>query len=472
MDGIATLADREAWARRQFGAADLGDRRRTQRAVWFAARAAADSDGSIPRQVGSAAGMKAVYRLFSADGVTHNAVTGPHIEQTRAAAGAEPLIFLIQDTTELDFSTHHACKGLAPVGRCDGYQQGLHQQNVLAISAATRRPLGLIYQKHHRRCVRPKGHRTDRAAQRKVPLAERESAWWLEAIDAIGPPPPGVRWVHVGDRGEDFFAAYDRARTHKTDWLIRAAHDRSIVTAVRGGGMSKGRLFGFARSRPGCAGRTVTVRNSKEKTCRQAELRVAFGAVRLPPVKFEAQLRGCAPVDCGVVRVWEPRPPAGVTGVEWVLLTSLPCASAEEALAVAEGYALRWQIEEFHKCLKTGCGVETRRLEHTDRLEPLIGMLSVLALWLLTLKVASREDPARPAAELLDAGVVGLMAGYLKSPAAGLTLGAFWRGIGLLGGHPGRKGDGPVGWLRAWYGWQRFQLMLMGADIANTNHDG
>ena len=36
---------------------------------------------------------------------------------------------------------------------------------------------------------------------------------------------------------------------------------------------------------------------------------------------------------------------------------------------------------------------------------------------------------------------------------------------GLLGGHMGRKSDGKLGWLRAWRGWQAFQLMLRGAEL-------
>ena len=134
---------------------------------------------------------------------------------------------------------------------------------------------------------------------------------------------------------------------------------------------------------------------------------------------------------------------------------------------VAQGYAVRWMVEEFHKCEKTGCQVEMRRLEHVDRLEPLIGLLSVLAVWLLRLKFVARDDPETPARELFNDSMIHVMARYLKRPAATLTVSQFWRGIGRLGGHPGRKGDGPLGWLRAWRGWQSFQLIMLGADLAS-----
>ena len=61
--------------------------------------------------------------------------------------------------------------------------------------------------------------------------------------------------------------------------------------------------------------------------------------------------------------------------------------------------------------------------------------------------------------------MVRVMARYLRRPAGTLSVGDFWRGMGRLGGHPGRKRGGPVGWLRAWRGWQSFQLIMLGAQL-------
>jgi len=140
-------------------------------------------------------------------------------------------------------------------------------------------------------------------------------------------------------------------------------------------------------------------------------------------------------------------------------------------LFVAEGYSLRWLIEEFHKAEKTGCSVALRRLEHTDRLEPRLGLLSVLAVWLLELKFVARAEPDRSAGEVYDPLAVRVMAKYLKRSAERLTVARFRSGIGRLSGHLGRKRDGPVGWLRAWRGWESFQLILLGATLAADGRD-
>jgi hypothetical protein len=456
MDGIQMLARRQIWAEQQFGTAALGDVRRTRRLVKLAAQMAGNSSGSIPQQTGSWADMKAAYRLFASEDVTHAAVLAPHFEQTRQAACRMSQVFMVQDSAQLNFTSHPQCEGLGPIGRGD--MRGLHQQNVMAVDPVSRRPLGLMYQAHPRRAERGEGH--NRAAKHKVPLAERESYWWIEAIRTLGPPPPGVCWVHVGDRAEDVFGVYDECRRQGADWLIRASHDRKVHTPV-----GAYRLMAYARSLSAQTTRQLTVRKKKGGGLREAELSVAAGPVTIQPSRFEPAYRGREPIACWLVRVWEADAPGDEEALEWILLTSLACDTPSRALFASQGYSLRWLIEEFHKAEKTGCNVEMRRLEHVERLEPLIGLLSVLAVWLLMLKYTARDSPAEPAAALFDEATVQVMARYLKRSANSLTLGEFWRGIGRLGGHVGRKRDGPVGWLRAWKGWQSFQLILLGASL-------
>lgn len=461
MDGAQVLAGREEWAVSQFAVADLGDVRRTRRLVKLAAAMAGNSSGSIPQQTGGGADMKAAYRLFAAEGVTHAAICGPHWEQTRRAAGGIPLVFLIQDTTVLNYTSHAACVGLGPIGDVEGHL-GLHQQNVLAIDPATRLPLGLLYQEHPLRTSRPKGSHADRAGRRALPVEERESYWWIAAIRAIGAPPPGVQWVHVGDRGEDLFGVYHEARRHGADWLIRVCQDRHVLTSE-----GPPRLLPYARRLPRRLRQTFAIRRRPTGVGEDVTLDVAGGPLTLLPSRHDASYRGSEPIDCWVVRVWESSPPKGIEPLEWVLCTSLSCPSDSSLQFAAQGYGHRWRIEEFHKCEKTGCQVEMRRWEHADRLEPLIGLLSVLAVRLLQLKFVARATPDVPAQSLFEEPMVPVMARYLGRSQRTLTAGEFWGGIGRLGGHPGRKGDGPIGWLRAWRGWQSFQLIMLGAHLTS-----
>ena len=268
-----------------------------------------------------------------------------------------------------------------------------------------------------------------------------------------------MSWVHVLDRGGDAFAVYDAIRSTHTDFIVRAAQNRRIV-AKNG----HNHLFDYARSLASLGTRELMVR-VKGSSPRKVNLQVAAGVASVFPSATEPELRERPPVCCQVVRVWEDDPADDAKGLEWILPTSLGAETFGEAAQVAEGYGFRWLVEEFHKSEKTGCRVEERQLRDTDRLEPLIGLLSILAVRLLELKFVARQNPDAPASELFGDEAVTVMARYLQYPQTNLTVEQFWRGIGQLGGHPGRKSDGPLGWLRAWRGWQSFQLILLGASL-------
>jgi len=463
MDGPIEITDGARWAEEQFCVSELGDVRRSRRLVKLGRQMAGNSSGTIPQQTGRSADMKAAYRLFVQQAVTHEAICTPHWQGTRRQAGQLPMALLVQDTMELNFTRHTRTRGLAPIG--NGMGRGLHQQDVLAVDPVQKVPLGLMYQRHHRRQEVPAGE--TRTKRRLRPLAERESFWLVEAIRRIGSAPPGACWVHVLDRGGDTFAIYDAVRETQTDFIVRAAQDRRIT---RKGNHDY--LFDYARSLSPLGVRELTVR-VRGSSPRKARLKIAAGTVQLLPSFQEPELRHRPPVSCQVVRVWEDDPACHTEGLEWILLTSLPTESFDQATRIAEGYRLRWLVEEFHKSEKTGCRVEERQLRDTDRLEPLIGLLSVLAVRLLQLKFIAREDPDRPARDVFGDEAATVMRWYLRrkntsqTHPACLTVGMFWRGIGRLGGHPGRKGDGPLGWLRAWRGWQDFQLILLGATLSD-----
>jgi Transposase DNA-binding len=85
--------DVQVWAEQQFGACDLGDERRTRRAVRMAACFAADSSGSTPEQTETWSDCKAAYRLFDNSDVTFRGLAGPHWEQTRARRFAIGSVF-------------------------------------------------------------------------------------------------------------------------------------------------------------------------------------------------------------------------------------------------------------------------------------------------------------------------------------------------------------------------------------------
>ena len=76
----------------------------------------------------------------------------------------------------------------------------------------------------------------------------------------------------------------------------------------------------------------------------------------------------------------EIEPPAGQEPINWILLTSLECRTAEQALQVLELYLCRWQIEVFHRVLKSGCRVEELQLRDAEPIQLAI-LLYMIVAW-------------------------------------------------------------------------------------------
>ena len=103
---------------------------------------------------------------------------------------------------------------------------------------------------------------------------------------------------------------------------------------------------------------------------------VRAGRVRLkPPYRKGERL---PEVEINVVFVEEINPPDGEEPITWLLLTSLAVDTFEQACLVVEYYLCRWQIEIYFKVLKSGCKIEDRQFETSERIKPCIALYMIL----------------------------------------------------------------------------------------------
>src|SRR5689334_9616212 len=111
MVAMEVSSDTRTWAEQNFGNTELGDRRRTRRLVDSAAKIAAHPEKSFP-QIFDWNELRGFYRLCDQSQATLAAVMQPHWDKTRQAMGRQPLVLIVHDTTELDYSSHHQLKGV------------------------------------------------------------------------------------------------------------------------------------------------------------------------------------------------------------------------------------------------------------------------------------------------------------------------------------------------------------------------
>lgn len=447
--------DIEKWAQRNFGDCELGDARRTTRAVKLAAQVAAHPDGSTPEQTGLWADCKAAYRLFDRDEVTFEALCEPHWKQTRQRAAGTYL--LIGDTTEISFAAHRDVSGLGPVG--NGLGQGFLLHSSLMVDLATDQITGLAGAELFQRKPVPA---EETPKQRKA--RARESEVWGRVIQQVGFPPPDARFIHVLDAGADNIEVYCHLHQQRAGWVIRVAQKHRIVLDESGERLP---LKDHIAAQPLAGTYELSLRARKNQPARTATLEVRCASLSMPmPGRKTPFIKQCglSEIPMTVVEAREVNAPKHVEPLHWVLLTDEPADDFDKTWTVLEWYERRPLVEEYHKCLKTGCRVEDRQYAAGERLARVTGLLSVVAVRLLQLKCVARHEPDRPAERVVPGPWLTMLRALRKGKQEIKTVGQFFRSLAMLGGFLARKRDGDPGWIVLWRGLKKLTQSLRGAE--------
>ena len=437
------------WATTEFAAATLGDPRRTARLRDLAETLARTPSASLPMACRDTAQLEAAYRFFANDAISPEAMLQSHDDATLARVAQVPLVLAVQDTTTLDFSGRPATGGLGPL-------RGIHQQGGYAHSTLTLTPdplvLGLLQQQRWARETATYAKLPDRHQR---PISEKESHKWLlslAAVNAAARRCPATRFVCVGDREADIYDLFVAARQPQVELLVRARLDR----AVRDG--EAPRLRAHLAAQPVLTTTTVAVPRRKTQPARTATVTVRASVVTLAPPQRRAGER-LPPVALWVVWVHERDAPADAEPLDWLLLTTVPVRTADDALERVAWYRCRWLIELWHKVRKSGLRTEERQLRRWAALERWLALASVIAWRLLSATLLARAVPDVPCTVLLEREEwEALCVAIQKTPTPPATppcLREAVRLIARLGGFLGRKGDGEPGMQTLWRGWTR-----------------
>lgn len=468
-----TNLDPQAWAEENFGDLDLGHAKRNERAIRTAAGFAANPGKSIPQIFGNWYQVQATYTFFANPEVTPDELQARHRERTMEKLNQPGVYLLVEDTTEPSWSGKKKRPGLGRVGDQNSTKQGFQLHTSLAVrwpdscspDGQGRRPpvevVGIADQQSLVREAAPEGE------TRKERLSRpRESQVWEAATTRIGTAPdnPAIRWRRVCDRGADIFEFIVSCQAEGHGFVVRAAQDRALVDKK---GAPAGRLFATARQQESLGEFNLELRARPGQGARTAHLSLSATRVRLrSPYRPGHGVGKLSPVICTVVRVWEANPPAGVEPLEWILLCEAEITTFEQALEVALQYATRWLVEEFHKALKTGMGVEKLQLETGEELMAATALMSIVALRLLHLREIVRIVPEAPAeASGLSQLELVVLAEKTKRPLQ--TVCDVALALGRLGGHLNRKSDGLPGWITLWRGYLTLQVLVEGFRLAH-----
>ena len=200
----------------------LGDERRKQRSYQILAALAANPEASINASCEGWSESIAAYRFFNNASVTPEQILQPHREATQRRLLEQPVVLIVQDTTELDF-TKHPPQDAPCLNVPDRF--GLYEQVQLAVTP-DKLFLGVVGAEFFDRAPETLGKADERSS---LPIEQQESFRWLQGSCELAAECPQTQIVSVADREADIYDIFVEAQQQsgpRADWIIRARVDR------------------------------------------------------------------------------------------------------------------------------------------------------------------------------------------------------------------------------------------------------
>lgn len=455
-----------AWAVHELGLADVNDERLTKRGVKLAADLLAHPQSSIPRACQNWAATKAAYRFLANEKITSKGMLYAHQYQLRQRARDERTVLVAQDTMTLNLSSKQIA-GIGSIGNGghDGTMSGLHVHSGLALSV-TGLPLGLTSQKIYTRSSETKTEGYRKTIKAK-PITEKETYRWVEAVTAARYTLPDKHLVVIGDRESDIYEVFQEGHRLGVDLLVRTSQNRLLTEAQR-----SMKLFDVAEHGTIVADYQTEIPIDAHRT-RLVSLTIRATIIHLPPPKSRDRSIDRPSLPLTVLNVAEEQPPEGVEPIHWLLTTSLPVTTSEEAIEKVQWYIYRWRIERFHYTLKTGAfNIEKLQFETVPRFAKAITLYSIVAVRVVQVLCYGRMYPLGEARTLFSDDEVHVLAWCENKPDTELTIDEATAAVAKLGGYLARSRDGPPGIKVLWQGFMALHYMVEGMLIKKSKDVG
>lgn len=468
----------EEYCRQSFSGATLGNRCRNRRCIQIATRMARHPGRTLPQLSKRFYDVKATYALFQRPEASVDNLQAGHRQLVRTQLLQPGEHLLVEDDSNAAWSSSSRIGGLGPINGNGLGGKGFLMHTVLAMRWVGEPDFGPL---PHRPAVHVEGiadqqfvtlqdklvkapHHHERARSEGAFISEL----WEQATRRLGDAPRAncVRWTRICDRAADIYEFLAGCKAHGYGFVVRAKVLNRNLADPKTGQHNGLHLNDLANAAAALGSFELELRERPKHPARTARLTLSAAHVSLAsPYRPGYSPGKLPPVDCWVVRVREAAPLEGVEPLEWYLLTDRPVTTYLQALRVALQYSTRWIVEEFHKALKTGLGLERLHLEEASRLEACAAIMSVVALRLLDIREHLRIAPEAPASESgLDPLELKVLA--VETEREIHTVRDVALAVGSMGGHLNRKSDGMPGWQSLTLGLTTLLDMVAGARLA------
>ncbi len=428
---------------KDFPGLDLGDIRRNERFVTIIENITHQPGSSIPKQNDSWYDTKATYDFFKNEQVSVASLQ-KSIEQYGINQLENPKeVLIIHDTSNISFNKLQA-EGLGYLDSKLG--RGIMCHSSIAVSTDGL-PLSLIHQHTWVRPLENLEHPEKIKQTRK--FEDKESYRWYRGITQVNKLLNAeIQKVHIADREADMYELFFCAYESGTELLIRSHYNRSLSDGSHlweavGATEAKGEII---INIPDAKGRkntpvTAAVRYQLVEILRPSKSKATYESVELIAIEIKQTDND------------------STDAIHWKLLTTLEVKDLKDVLKYIKWYTYRWLIERFHYVLKSGTKIEELQLKQASSLQKAIALYSIAGFRIMQLVYQSRSHREASCELVLTKAQWHVLfvlihnSNNIPEHPPSLAQAVMW--IGRLGGHLGRKSDGPPGLKTVWLGYQR-----------------
>ena len=430
---------------------NLGDGRLNKRHKKIKAAAFKQPTKKIGNIFDEKSQKKATYRFFDNKKVTAEKLLEHSNEETIINIKNMPkktVIIVPQDTTNVNYNGHDAKKDVLPTQPY--IKHGVYIHSTIAVTSS-RLTLGVLDAIISTGKTEEEKERIRK--QKNRPIEEKASYRWIlsfrKTVEAARQCPDKI-FYNVSDREGDIYelllegANIDLGNVY---YIIRSSIDRRTTTEDR----------------------KITKCLDNEdpigKIFFEHEGRIVYQTVKVIEVKIKPPKNKSHldEIKVWVVQAEEENPPEGQKPIKWILLTTSPVKSLEDAKKIIEYYTIRWEIEIFFFVLKNGCKIEEIGLQKFDRLAPALALYMSVASKIMFLARVGRNYPELPCDVVFsdyEWKIAYIALHEKKPPKIPLTLKQIITTIAILGGYTDRKTDPPPGPKVIWRGMEILHAMV------------
>lgn len=322
-------------------------------------------------------------------------------------------VLFINDTTAMSFGMNANRDNLGYVGMSK-HISGFYMHPAIAVDAHTGGCLGLfgldVWQRNPEqksvydstlsqpelKALRKAAKKVRRHLVYQTAFEDKETYRWLNVVQkAVQNCPNAARYTAVGDRESDIYEVMSGFKQAELDFVIRSSHNRTLskVNSQSNHDSAENqqvnnKLYETLNACAVMGSYEIDLPKTDHRSAHIAKVAVKYCPIilKFPSAKKSGNFLPELPICAVEITEYADTVVKNEKPIHWILLTSHPVESLEDAQVIIQWYRWRWIIEQTFRTLKSkGLAIEESQVETYEALINLATLALIAATQVMQL---------------------------------------------------------------------------------------